>query len=752
VGKPVREIRLRLSGPAEPTAKRLAAQDGAPERIYIDVPAQIDPAVQRTLTGTGAVRQVRTGQRDTTTARVVVELAAVTPFTMTTKGRVATLRLGTPEKNAQPVAAASPAAVAAAPVPKTAVLASAQVVTAAAEAPPAPVEAPSMSSVAPPPQLAATPFQVLRGVRFLPPALETPLYADEASASLRDALGRWQSDGTIPDAPLPGMPASAATAHLAADVLLVRAVNGQDDPLAAIAAYERAARDFPHFGDAPRAQLMAGMVALWLELGPEASSAFGLFLDRFQSHALAPYARVAQATALRLRHRTKEAKRALVAVLSSAEGDVRCEARLEEARQARDGGTPAQAATLFRGLASECPQTMMMPSVLGDEAAALAAAGARTEARQLLAAPRPSRGVEEDAALDLLAGTLAQDDQDLDGARMAYERVLRRRASRKVISETEMRIAVLDGGKNAAGRLQHLATESGTPAVRAALLLEASRTQTQAGNFEAALAILDDASRLDPPSERQADAERTIVLRTWVAKLAAAEDWAGIATVYAAYTTNIHRLATADDRLVIAGAFERLGVPAMAATVMQVRVTSADPPARIAYAEVALRADDVPGARGATAKLEPRALDPALAARLGQVRARIALADGDLAGAATGLAAYPDPALADEVGRAEIVAGDTATASGAWDEAIATYRRALVGPGSPPVRTAAAAALARVALARGDGALAAVALDEVGAGGSPLARRVAAALVAKVPAPAVPMSAPVDVEEASDGH
>lgn len=740
----MREIRLRLSGPAEPTAKRLAAQDGAPERIYIDVPAQIDPAVQRTLAGSGPVHQVRTGQRDTTTARVVVELAAVTPFTMTTKGRVATLRLGTPEKTTQPIAAATPAAVAAVPAPK-AILASAQIVTPAA-APP--VEAP-MASPVPPPPLVATPFQVLRGVRFLPPALETPLYADDASASLRDALGRWQSDGTMPDAPLAGMPASAAAAHLAADVLLVRAANGQDDPLAAIKSYERAARDFPHFADAPRAQLMAGMAALWLELGPEASSAFGLFLDRFPSHALAPYARVGQATALRIRRRTKEAKRALDAVLSSAEGDVRCEARLEAARQARDGGTPAQAATLFRALGAECPQTMMMPSALGDEAAALAAAGARPEARRLLAAPRASRGAEEDAALDLLAGTLAQEDQDLDGARSAYERVLGRRASRKVISETEMRIALLDGGKHAAGRIQHLATEPGTPAIRAALLVEASRTQARSGNFEAALSTLDDASRLDPPSERQADAERAVVLRTWVATLAAAEDWAGIATVYAAYTTNIHRLATADDRLVIAGAFERLGVPAMAATVMQVRVTSGDPPARIAYAEVALRAGDVPGARAAITKLEPRALDPALAARLGRVRARIALADGDLAGAARGLAAYPDAALADEVGRAEIVAGDTATASGAWDEAIASYRRALAAPDSPAVRTAAAAALARVALARGDGALAAVALDEVGAGGSTLARRVATALAAKMPAPVEPMSAPVDVEEAS---
>jgi tetratricopeptide (TPR) repeat protein len=763
VGRPVREVRLRLSAKTDVTAKRLPAQDGAPERIYVDViGAQVGPKVQRMLAGSGPVRQVRTGQRDTTTARVVVELAAETPFTIATKGTVATLRLGTQTPPAAKLASAVVAKSEARterktePKPKADAKPEPQPVPQAAAAEPQPAVEPSappstapMMSTMPAP-LAASPFQVVYGVRWIPPALDTALYADDACASLRDMLARWQTDGTAPDAPMPGVPGSAAAAHLAADALLVRAAMGQDDPLAAIAAYERAARDFPDFADAPRAQLMAGVMALWLELGPEASSSFGLFLDRFSGHALAPYARIAQATALRIRHRPKDAARALGAVLPSAAGDVRCEARLEEARQARDPAAPERAATLFRGLAIECPQTMTMPQVLRDHASALAAAGARGEARALLAAPRTSRGADEDAALDLLTGTLAQDDRDLNTARIAYERVLGRRASKTFITEAEMRLAVLDGPKRALDRIEKLAAEPGAPGVRASLLVEASRTELQAGHYQQALAVLDRATNVDPAIEGEADAQRALTFRTWVGNLAEVSDWTGIAVVYAGWSTQIHRLATADDRLVIAGAFERLGLPAVAADVMRVGVTSGDPSARIAYAEVALRDADVPGARAAVVKIEPRKLDPALAARLGRVRARIALADGDLQGAETGLAAYPDAALAEEVARAQIQAAETATSSGAWDDAIVMYRRVLGGTATGPTRTSAAAGLARVALARGDAALAAVALDEVTATGSPLARRIAAAIAPPVPA-AERVSAPVDVPESSGG-
>ncbi len=741
VTKPVAGVRLRLSGPTAVTAKRLPAQDGAAERIYIDVAgAQIDPKVQRTLSGKGAVRQVRVGQHDTATARVVVELAAETPFTIENKGRVATLRLGKsvppPADRPEPKAATPPSTAVAAPAPAAEPVA-APAVEPIVEAPPAP----PMMSVAPAPR-AGTPFQVVAGVQLLPPALDTPLYADDASASLRDTLARWQTTGALPDAPTAGMPASAAAAHLAADALCVRAAMGQDDPLAAMAAYERAARDFPDFADAPRAQLMAGMVSVWLELGPEASSAFGLFLDRFPSHALAPYARVGQATALRIRHRQKEAARALAAVMPSATGDVRCEAQLEEARQARDAATPERTALLFRTLAAQCPHTLTMPSALRDYAAALAAAGARGDARAVLAAPRSPRGIDEEGALDLLAGTLAQEDGDLNAARIAFERVLGRRSSKKLVSEAEMRLALLDGPRRALDRIEQLAAEPGTPAVRAGLLVEAARTEVQAERFQQALALLDRATQIDPSIERRADAERAAVFRAWVEKLSAASDWSGVAVVYAAWSTPIRRLATPDDRLVIAGAFERLGLPAVAADLMQVGVTGGDPAARIAYAETALRAGDTPGARAAVVKIEPRKLDVALAARLGRVRARIALADGDLAGAEAGLSAYPDAALADEVARAEIEAGNTATASGAWDEAIAMYRRVLGGMASGPSRTTAAAALARVALARGDAALAAVALDEVAATGSPLTRRAATALAPSVP-PSAQLSAPV---------
>ena len=63
---------LALTRRVTPVVKRLAN----PPRVYVDLPdAALGPQAARSLAGTGAVKQVRAGQFDPTTVRVVVELA-----------------------------------------------------------------------------------------------------------------------------------------------------------------------------------------------------------------------------------------------------------------------------------------------------------------------------------------------------------------------------------------------------------------------------------------------------------------------------------------------------------------------------------------------------------------------------------------------------------------------------------------------------------------------------------------------------
>ncbi|MCW5893768.1 MAG: PAS domain-containing protein [bacterium] len=640
-----REVRILLSARAEGLARRLPASDGAPERVYVDVAGtQLDPRLARAFAGRGQVRAVRTGQHDPSTARVVIELERPTGFTLGARGRELRLRLA-PE----PVAAAPAPRPLATPAPRVPVrdaaaparpagrLAVATVAARRLAAPPPagrparrrgarqaggcrrasrpsddaararrrrcpylpslPLEA--AAPVPTPPSGADRRHAVHAGAGHAPRAAGPRARRVRRPAACRCAtLRRWRSDGTVPPPP-PAQPASTAALFLAGDVLLARALVGQDDTLEAIAAYERAVRNAPDFAEAPRAQLMVGLAAAWLGFQPEASSAYAIFLDRFPSDALAPYARLGLAAALRARGRLDDARKRLREARVSGGAELACECRVEEARQERAVGRADAAATLFRRVAAECPETVATtPSALHDRAEAIAAAGGRAEARALLDAPRERTTPEEDAKLDLLQGRLALEDEDLNTARVAFERVLGRRVARATVLEAEIGLARLDvrgDAGRAAARLTELAAGDGPAAPRAELLGEAADATARSGRFGDALDILDRAAQLGPQGQREADARRAGLLGDLVRSLRAAEDWPGLATLYAAHTTTVRQVLDPRDRAVIADALARLGLPGEAARLLAFDATGRDPGGRIAYAEAALVAGAVAG-------------------------------------------------------------------------------------------------------------------------------------------------------------
>lgn len=752
--KPTPRVRLRLSGPATPLMRRLPAADGAPERLYIDVPnAALDPKLARVLHGKGAVRQVRVAQFDAVTARIVIELDAAAEATMERNGRTVTVVLPAAARVAKPTTESTDAKT---PPVKTASAAVPPPAKTPPAAPPPPPVAPEVAlgpTLAEPavellpagarPPLAlpdevaveatvrtTSPFTALLGVRMAWPDLEAPEYAHGDAMPLRDALARWRRDGTLPPVP-PAVPASTAASYLRADTLLVRAAAGVENGLGAIAAYEHALRTAPDFRDAGRGYLALGFASLWMGLAPEGHAAFNLLVERLPASPEAPYARIGQAIALRARGRLDAARKALDTVSVGLEGDARCEAQLERGRQARAAGKAGAAAETLRRVATDCPQTIAMPDAFADYADAVAASGAREEARVLLGAARTPRSPEEDARLDLLRGELEAEAGDADAARLAYERVLGRKVARATRLEAEMRLALLGGTgdpRRRVARLEELSHEAAPVSLRAALLGEAAETLAASGRYEEAMLQLEQAATLGPEGQAQADGRRTELLGRWLARLRTEQDWPAMATVYAAYATDVRQVATPEDRRALADAFRRLGLAGPALSLLVADATSRVPADRLVYAETALDAGADDDARAAVSRMEPRTLDPALAARLGHVRARLALRAGDVDAAATALDAYPDPALAADVATALLAVADEQASHGQWPAAAATYRRILgTAVGGAP-RTAAAAGLARAALAQGDGGAAAVALDETASSGAELAKRAAAAL------------------------
>ncbi len=573
------------------------------------------------------------------------------------------------------------------------------------------VESPSPVAVSP---------EVARvnGAPFVWPVLDADAYAD--AGPFREAVAAWRRQGRRPARSLP--PAhSPGALYLAADFAYLDAAAGAGDWLAAATAIERALREAPEFPDAARSRFLLGEANLQLGFGPEAGAAFADLLRLNPDSPFAGDARVGQAAALRLRHRDADARRALAPVMAHAHGPLLCRARREDVVEARAAATPADAIAAYRGLVAACPDTLDDPVARAEYAEVLAAAGDVTSARALLAAAPPPG----DARLDVVAGRLAADAGDVEGARTAYERVLGKRASDAVVTEAKMRLALLaaagDPGRATASLLD-LAGDSRSPAVRAALLGSAADTAALAGRFEEALALLERAATLGPDGVAQARGRRPEILGRWVAALG-------------------------DDP-------GRLGLHASAARLLGlVAERSKSPDLEVTLAEERLAAGDVDGARTSMNRLLATQLPAELVPRARAVAARAAVAAGDLKTASELASGTMDARLWGDVGHALLadgnaaaacdlvapavvyaeapagallVAGDAAAAKGGWDAAGEAYGRALrAGKGAE--RLQAATGLARAAVMRGDRVAARTALASTSGVDDAFVRRAAGA-------------------------
>jgi Meckel syndrome type 1 protein len=332
------------------------------------------------------------------------------------------------------------------------------------------------------------------------------------------------------------------------------------DQWAAIAAYERALRAPPDSPDAPGVHLSLGRT--WLARGraPEAGVAFAQMARRYPTSPLLPEARLGEAAALRLRRRFDQARRVLAEVRAEAAGDLRCAVLREAASLERTAGAAPAAGAAARAAVRACPALGADPACLHEVAEALALAGGRDAARALLAAPRPPCSPDQEARLKLLAGGLAP---DAVGARAEYEQALALAPAPALAATAEMRLALLAADAapaRAARTLVALAARPLPAALRASTLCEAAALRARLGRHEEALALLARAAAVNPAAGAATDARRADVLGRWLRDLAAADDAAGVATVYAAYVTDFAALAGPEERALVARALGALGL------------------------------------------------------------------------------------------------------------------------------------------------------------------------------------------------
>jgi AMIN domain len=172
-------VEIGLSSPVEPVIRRLES----PPRVYVDLAgATLAPSVARALDGGGVVRQVRAGQHDAETARVVVELAESTPVDVETAGT--TLRLVT--SRAAPGRTVASRTIATSTPPAAATSTKPPAAATGKPTPPAPRDAPSVAARPPAPDVVgAMPADVPRlTVVRLDASIDGPR---AGSASIRSA-------------------------------------------------------------------------------------------------------------------------------------------------------------------------------------------------------------------------------------------------------------------------------------------------------------------------------------------------------------------------------------------------------------------------------------------------------------------------------------------------------------------------------------------------------------------------------------
>src|SRR5439155_594195 len=210
-----------------------------------------------------------------------------------------------------------------------------------------------------------------------------------------------------------------------------------------------------------------------------------------------------------------------------------------------------------------------------------------------------------------------------------------------------------------------LAATPAPHALRAVVLGEAAEVAASAGRFEQALALLARAAALGPEGAAQAAGRRAEILARWLAALDAQGDAAGVATVYAAYTTEVEESAAPAGRATVAHALGRLGLHRAAFRVLGARADGPREPAvAVTLAEEAFASGDLGSARKLLARLEASGLRPDLAERTHRLGARVALAAGDLERAAAEATAADDLGVRAEVATALLGApGGAAQAS-----------------------------------------------------------------------------------------
>jgi N-acetylmuramoyl-L-alanine amidase len=95
VGNPATVVRLHVSAPATPRAQALAAENGAPDRIFIDLAdTVVGPTVPKRIESTGPILvRVRVGQFDAGTARVVLDLTEGAQFRVAATEQAVTIEL-----------------------------------------------------------------------------------------------------------------------------------------------------------------------------------------------------------------------------------------------------------------------------------------------------------------------------------------------------------------------------------------------------------------------------------------------------------------------------------------------------------------------------------------------------------------------------------------------------------------------------------------------------------------------------------
>ena len=89
-------VRLELSDPVVPVVRTLAAADGLPDRVYLDLPATARGRAAAVTTGGPPLLRVRTGQFDSTTTRVVLDLASPSAYVVRREGASLVVELDAP--------------------------------------------------------------------------------------------------------------------------------------------------------------------------------------------------------------------------------------------------------------------------------------------------------------------------------------------------------------------------------------------------------------------------------------------------------------------------------------------------------------------------------------------------------------------------------------------------------------------------------------------------------------------------------